>query len=91
MIRIVRVHAFELNWLQQTLLRSVRRGAETEVSIKLVHRWEGDLTRPARESILRARDGENSLIQYGILLSVMETDLLIGGPSFCAHYYCSMY
>ena len=41
-----------------------------------------DLTCSARESILRARDGDNSLIQYGILLSVMEADFLIGGPSF---------
>ena len=70
----------ELNWLQQTLLRSARRGAETAFSIKLVHRGKGDLTCPARESILRARDGDNSLIQYGILLSVMEADFLIGGP-----------
>ena len=30
--------------------------------------------RPARESILRARDGDNNLIQYGILLSIMEAD-----------------
>ena len=50
----------------------------------------GDLTCPARETILRARDGDNSLIQYGIL-SVLEADFLIGGPSFCAHYSCSMY
>ena len=47
---------FDLNWLQKTLLRSARRGAETEYSIKVVHR-EGDLTCSARESILRARDG----------------------------------
>ena len=65
MIRIVWVHAFELNWLQQTLLRSARRGAETKLSIKLVHRFRrgggggGHLT---RETILRARDGDNSLI-----------------------------
>ena len=86
MIQIVWVHAFELNWLQQTLLRSARRGAETE----LVHRGR-ETTCPARESILRARDEDNSLIQYEILLSVMEADFLIGGPSFCAHYNCSMY
>ena len=41
-----------------------------------------DLTCAERESILRARDGDNSLIQYGILVSVMEADFLIGGPSF---------
>ena len=28
-----------------------------------------------RESILRARDGENSLTRYGILLSVIEAKL----------------
>ena len=27
-----------------------------------------------RESILRARDGDNILIQYGTLLSIMEAD-----------------
>ena len=55
------------NWLQQTLLLSARKGAETEFSIKLLHRGRpGDLTCPA---ILRARDGDNSLIQYGILQS----------------------
>ena len=75
MIRIVWVYAFELNWLQKTLLRSARRGAETEFSIKLVHmQRKGDLTCPARESILMERDGDNSLIQYGILLSVTEAD-----------------
>ena len=31
MIRIVWVYAFELNWLQQTLLRSARRGADSGV------------------------------------------------------------
>ena len=29
---------------------------------------------PARESILRARDGDNNPIRYRILLSIMEAD-----------------
>ena len=37
------IHAFELNWLQLTLLHSARRSAETEFSIKLVHRSRGTL------------------------------------------------
>ena len=56
------------------------RGGETEFSTKSGTQREGDLTCPARESILRARDGDNSLIQYGIL-SVMEAVLLIGEPT----------
>ena len=53
--------------------------------IQYVYKWyisqkEGDthcLTcRPARESILRARDVDNNLVQYGILLSIMEADFL---------------
>ena len=43
-------------------------GAGTEFSIQLVHRTAGDsescLTCSARESILRARDEDNLLIQY---------------------------
>ena len=63
---------YVLTWLQQTLLRSAMRGAETEFSIKLVHRGRGiaDLAlRVPRVSMLRARDGDNLLIQYGMLLS----------------------
>ena len=40
-IGIVRVDAYVLNWLQKTLLRSAMRGAETEFSMKLVHRRRG--------------------------------------------------
>ena len=36
---------------------------------------------------MRARDEDNSLIQYGILLSVIEADFLIGGPSFLCTLY----
>ena len=53
---------------------------ENQVQYKTGTQREGDLTCPARESILRARDGDNSLILYGILLSVMEADFLIVGP-----------
>ena len=53
-----------------------------QVQYKTGTQREGDLMCPARESMLRARDGDNSLIQYGILLPVMEDDLLIIGPSF---------
>ena len=65
------MHAFELNWLQQTLLRSARRGAETEFSINW-YTEEGDLRSPVHESILRARDGDNSLIQYRILFQLWK-------------------
>ena len=81
-------------WLQQTLLRSAMRGAETEFSIKLVHRWRGiaDLAlRVPRVSMLRARDGDNLLIQYGMLLSNMEADFKLEDLVFNTNYSCSMY
>ena len=75
------MHAFELNW---SLSRSARRGAETEFSIKVVYSG-GDLTCPARESIFRARNGDNSL---SVTDSIWNTSFsygsrfLNGGPSF---------
>ena len=62
-------------------------------SIKLK---EGDdLTCPARESILRARDGDNLLIQNGILLSNMEADfklenLVFNTPHCSSSIYVSL-
>ena len=58
------VHAFELNCMVACCV--AMKGAETEFSIKLVHRMRdsrSSLTCPA-ESILSRR---HSLIQYGIL------------------------
>ena len=68
------MHKYILNWLQQTLLRSVRRDAKTEFSITQVRTQEGDnrSLRVPRVSQYEGTRRDKLLIQYGVLLSIME-------------------
>ena len=84
MIQIICVHAFELIGCSEPCCVALGGVLRPSSVYKTGTQREGDLTCPARESILTARDGDNLLIQYGlhVLLSNMEADFLNGRPSF---------
>ena len=86
---------YVLNWLQQTLLRSAMRCAETEFSIKLVHRRRGMarscLTCPTRESILRAREETSYCINREYFFQIWKPIFKLEDLVFNTHYSSSMY